>query len=70
MMNSAPLKKTLRTGSALALLYVIAWVFGEHGHTYGLEPAKRDGTDWVCAEGEEGPFWTTAKIVCLYATFR
>jgi hypothetical protein len=46
---------------ALVLLYAVAWVFGEHGHTHFLETAKLDGTHWTCAEEGQGPFWDNGK---------
>jgi hypothetical protein len=60
-MNGALLRKALRTVTTLVILYVVAWVFGAHGHTHSLELAKRNGTEWGCTEGEEGPFWDNGK---------
>jgi len=46
------------------VMYFVAWVFGGHGHTYYMEPAKQVGTAWTCPSGEdddEGPYWDNGK---------
>jgi hypothetical protein len=49
-------------------MYVVGWVFGNHGHTYFMEAAKQVGTEWVCPPsegGEQGPRWDEGKeAVC------
>ena len=55
------MKNAIRSVVALTLLYGAIWVFGEHGHTHYLGPAKRNGAEWVCAEGDDGPFWDNGK---------
>lgn len=62
-------KSTVVSLGTLVLLYAVSWVFGQHGHTYNIEPAKqaadaaevKPATDWQCAEGQEGPFWENGK---------
>jgi hypothetical protein len=55
------LKNVLRAVGVLVLVYVGLWIFGEHGHTYYLDPAKKVGTGWSCSSGEDGPFWDNGK---------
>ena len=43
------------------LLYILAWAFGEHGHTYSLDPAKQVDAGWTCAHGGDGPYWDKGK---------
>lgn len=54
-------KNTLRTMAVLVLIYVVSWVFGAHGHSYYLEPAKQAGAEWACPEEEQGPVWENGK---------
>lgn len=42
--------------AVIAILYVSLWVFGTHGHTYYVEDAKLDRSEWTCPPGEDGPF--------------
>ncbi len=55
------LKNTIQAVGALVLLYLCLWVFGEHGHTYYVEPARQVGTVWECAREEDGPFRENGK---------
>lgn len=55
------LKNIMQTAGVLVLLYVLMWAFGDHGHTYYLQPAKQVGTVWSCAQEEDGPFWENGK---------
>jgi hypothetical protein len=57
------LKNVVRIVAVLALVYVLAWVFGEHGHTYTLERATKSGNVWTCppSEDEDGPHWDNGK---------
>lgn len=56
--------RIFRTIGLMALLYLAAWVFGEHGHTYTLGPARKvfadsgeqDKTQWACSDRDQGPF--------------
>lgn len=45
----------------LVLFYLTGWLFGDHGHTYYVEPAKAVDSEWVCLHGESGPFWDNGK---------
>jgi len=57
------MKDAMRMTGAVAVLYVLVWFFGEHGHSYFLEPAKQNGTEWTCPLGQDGPFWDNGAKV-------
>jgi len=54
-------KEAARLVAALDGLYVLMWLFGSHGRTYTLEPAKQETGAWVCRAGEDGPFEENSK---------
>jgi hypothetical protein len=58
--GSRRLRKGLAIG-AVALLYLWAWLSGKHGHTFDLDSPKQVGEVWICAQGEDGPFWENGK---------
>ncbi len=47
-------KKSIYVVGVLACFYVGLWVFGEHGYTYDVDPAKQAGAVWTCPPGEQG----------------
>ncbi len=66
----ARLKNAVGTVAFLALLYALAWIFGEHGHDYTLDDPEKvfvsdaDGrirAAWACKEQAQGPFWDNGK---------
>jgi hypothetical protein len=59
-----PLGLKIATVGFFIVMYVAGWVFGNHGHTYFVEPAKQVGTEWVCppgGDGEKSPHWDEGK---------
>jgi hypothetical protein len=54
-------KHSMRMIGAFGVLYALVWVFGEHGHSYFLEPTKQTGIEWTCPTGQDGPFWDNRR---------
>jgi hypothetical protein len=58
-------KAKLQGLGVFALLYLGVWVFGEHGYTYSVNPARKIfvseaeeiRTQWACDDDDEGPLW-------------
>jgi hypothetical protein len=56
-------KGFISTVGFFIVVYIVAWVFGNHGHKYLMEPAEEVGTEWTCppSDDEQGPFWDNGK---------
>ena len=48
-------KSTVVSLGTLVLLYAVSWVFGQHGHTYNIEPAKQAADAPEAKPAESGP---------------